>query len=145
MHLQTYTHTKHMYISIHSVGALCCYGVVMSSPLHDNLNVWSAGGSAELSLVWSSYISDCEIFRTVIKVEKVRMWSSLVLMALHVQCQVVWTREAATAGDTFEGFCAGVFAVMPRQFIRAGKTPVTSFPAALVWLLTYYDKNHNKS
>lgn len=54
---------------------------------------------------------------------------------------MVRTREAATAGDAFEGFGAGVFAVMPRQFIRAGEAPVASFPAAPVGLLTYKKKD----
>ena len=36
---------------------------------------------------------------------------------------------------TFEGFAAGVFAVMPSEFIRSGKLPVTSLPAAQVRLL----------
>lgn len=35
-------------------------------------------------------------------------------VALHVQCQVVGTREAAVAVTTLEGLGAGVFAVMAR-------------------------------
>lgn len=123
-----------MYISIHPVGALC-YDVQSSSWQ----NVWRAF----ISLIFV-YMNDCEIFRTIKLLWKL-MWNPLVLVALHVQCQVVWTREAATAGDAFEGFRSGVFAVMPRQFIRAGETPVTSFPTASVWLLTCTKKKEKKT
>lgn len=63
-------------------------------------------------------------------------------MALHVQRQMVRAREAATARDAFEWLRPRVFAVMPRQFIWSGETPVASLPAASVRLLTYENKQH---
>lgn len=41
------------------------------------------------------------------------VWKPLVLVPLHVQCQVVGAREAAPAGNAFEGLGARVFAEVP--------------------------------
>lgn len=62
--------------------------------------------------------------------------AGLVLVALHVQGQVVRAREAAAAGDAFEGLGAGVFAVVTRQLVRTRKPPVAALPGAAVRLLT---------
>ena len=56
-------------------------------------------------------------------------------MSLHVQTQVITPSKSSVTKMTFEGFAAGVFAVMPGEFIRSGKLPVTSLPAAQVRLL----------
>ena len=56
-------------------------------------------------------------------------------MALHVQRQVVGTREGALAQTALERPVAGVFAVVARQFVRAGKLPAAALPRALVRLL----------
>lgn len=60
----------------------------------------------------------------------------LVLVALHVQSQVVGAREAAAAGHALEGFGPGVFAVVPGQLVRPGEAPVAVLPRATVRLLT---------
>lgn len=41
----------------------------------------------------------------------------LVLVALHVQGQVVGAGEAAAAGDAFEGFRSGVFPVVSGELV----------------------------
>ena len=56
-------------------------------------------------------------------------------MSLHVQTQVITPSKSSVTKMTFEGFAAGVFAVMPGEFVRSGKLPVTSLPAAQVRLL----------
>ena len=56
-------------------------------------------------------------------------------MSLHVQTQVITPSKSSVTKMTFEGFAAGVFAVMPGELIRSGKLPVTSLPAAQVRLL----------
>lgn len=58
-----------------------------------------------------------------------------VLVPLHVERQVIGAREAAVAGDAFERFGSGVLPVVPREFVGAGETPVTSLPGAAVRLL----------
>ena len=57
------------------------------------------------------------------------------LMSLHVQAQVITPSKSSVTKMTFEGFAAGVFAVMPGELVRSGKLPVTSLPAAQVRLL----------
>ena len=58
------------------------------------------------------------------------------LMSLHVQAQVVTASKSSVTQMTFEGFAAGVFAVMSGELVRSGKLPVTSLPAAEVGLLS---------
>ena len=56
-------------------------------------------------------------------------------VALHVQRQVVGTREGALAQLALERPVAGVFAVVARQLVRTGKLPAAVLPRALVRLL----------
>lgn len=58
-----------------------------------------------------------------------------ILVALHVQRQVVGAREAAAAGDALEGFGSGVFPVVPGELVRSGEAPVAALPRAAVRLL----------
>ena len=51
-------------------------------------------------------------------------------VALHMQCEVVWTREGLLTDLTVEGLVSGVLAKVPSQLIRPGKTPSAVFPAA---------------
>lgn len=62
--------------------------------------------------------------------------SVLILVALHVQGQVVGAREAAAAGDALEGLGSGVLPVVSGELIRSGETPVAALPCATVRLLT---------
>lgn len=62
--------------------------------------------------------------------------SVLILVALHVQGQVVGAREAAAAGDALEGFGPGVLPVVSGELIRSGETPVAVLPCTTVRLLT---------
>lgn len=56
-------------------------------------------------------------------------------MTLGVQRQVVRAREAALAVAAAERLGASVLAVVPRQLIRPGETPLAALPGALVRLL----------
>lgn len=49
-------------------------------------------------------------------------------VSLHVQRQVVRSRETPVAVIALERLCAGVFAVMPRQLIAPCETPLAAFP-----------------
>lgn len=62
--------------------------------------------------------------------------SELVLVALHVQGQVVRAREAAAAGDTLEGFGSGVLPVVSGELVGSGETPVAVLPRAMVRFLS---------
>lgn len=64
-------------------------------------------------------------------------------VTLHVQRQVVGTREAAIAVATLEGFGAGVFAVVARQLVRAGEAPAATLPLAFVGLLSW-NRQHSR-
>lgn len=59
----------------------------------------------------------------------------LILVALHVQGQMIRAREAAAAGQALEGFGAGVFPVVSGELIRSGEAPVAVLPCAAVRLL----------
>lgn len=60
----------------------------------------------------------------------------LILVALHVQGQVVGAREAAAAGNALERFGAGVLAVVSGELVRPGEAPVAVVPRAAIRLLT---------
>ena len=57
-------------------------------------------------------------------------------MSLHVQGQMVRSREAPLAVRALEWLDPGVLAVVPGQLIRPGKPPLTALPGAPVRLLT---------
>lgn len=57
-------------------------------------------------------------------------------MTLHVQRQMIAACKAALADDALEGFGAGVFAIVSRQFIGASESPFTFGPLAGVGLFT---------
>lgn len=61
-------------------------------------------------------------------------------MSLHVKGQVVRPGEGALAQVALEGTVASVFAEMAGQLVGASEFPSTTFPAAVVWLLTYVGK-----
>lgn len=63
------------------------------------------------------------------------MARALVLVALHVQRQVVRAREAAAASYALERLRSGVLPVMSGQLVRPGETPVAVVPRAAVRLL----------
>jgi hypothetical protein len=58
-----------------------------------------------------------------------------VLVALHVQREVVGAGEAALAHHALERLGARVLPVVAGQLIRPGKPPVAALPGALVGLL----------
>ena len=60
----------------------------------------------------------------------------LVLVAFHVQGQVIGAGETAAAGRALEGLGSCVLAVVPGQLVRAGETPVTALPATAVRFLS---------
>ena len=66
----------------------------------------------------------------------VQVLSGLVLVALHVQGQVIGAGEAAAAGDALEGFGSGVFPVVSGELVRSGEAPVAVLPRTAVRLLT---------
>lgn len=57
-------------------------------------------------------------------------------MSAAVEGEVVRAGEAAVTVAAFERFNTGVFAVMPRQLVRASELPCAVIPRALVWLFT---------
>lgn len=59
----------------------------------------------------------------------------LILVALHVQGQMIGAGEAAAAGHALEGFGAGVFPVVSGELIRSSEAPVAVLPCAPVRLL----------
>lgn len=59
-----------------------------------------------------------------------------VLVALHVQRQVVGAGEAAVAHPALERLGARVLPVVAGQLVRPGEPPVAAVPVALVGLLT---------
>ena len=75
-----------------------------------------------------------------------------VLVALHMEGQVVGPWEAATARYALEWLGSRVLAVVPRQLVRTGELPVTALPAASIRLLscsrqtrkTKQKQNHEK-
>ena len=56
-------------------------------------------------------------------------------VALHVQREVIASREGALAEVTLERAVAGVLAVVTRQLVAARKLPTTALPRAGVRLL----------
>lgn len=58
-----------------------------------------------------------------------------VLVALHVQRQVVGAGEAAVAHHALERLGTRVLPVVAGQLVRPGKPPVAALPGALVGLL----------
>ena len=60
----------------------------------------------------------------------------LVLVSLHVQGQMVGTREATATHGALEGLGACVLPVVTGELIRAREPPVTALPGTPVWLLT---------
>lgn len=68
----------------------------------------------------------------------------LVLVALHMQRQVIRAGEAAAAGDTLEWFGSSVFPVMSGELVWPGKAPVAVLPRAAVRFLTCNTDEHRK-
>lgn len=56
-------------------------------------------------------------------------------MPLHMQRQMVTSGEGTLTKVALERTVSSVLAVMPRQFIRAGKLPATTLPVAVVGFL----------
>lgn len=56
-------------------------------------------------------------------------------MAFHMEGEMVGPGEGALAQMALEGSVSGVLAEVTGQFIRTGKLPATTFPAAMVGLL----------
>lgn len=57
-------------------------------------------------------------------------------MSLHMESKMVRPGETPVAVVTLKGLCTRVFPVVPRELIAPCKTPLASFPWALVRLLT---------
>ena len=57
-------------------------------------------------------------------------------MSLHVEGEVITTRELPLAEVALEGLGAGVLPVVPRQLVRPGKLPAAPVPRALIRLLS---------
>lgn len=62
-------------------------------------------------------------------------WQCSVLVALHVQRQVVGAGEAAVAHPALERLGARVLPVVAGQLVRPREPPVAALPGALVGLL----------
>lgn len=63
-----------------------------------------------------------------------------VLVALHVQREVVGAGEAAVAHHALERLGTRVLSVVAGQLVRPGKPPVAALPGTLVGLLTWDKK-----
>lgn len=62
------------------------------------------------------------------------------LVSFHVKGQMVRSWETSVTVNTLEGFGTCVFPVVPRQFIRSCKPPLTTFPHTFVWLFSCKNK-----
>lgn len=65
-----------------------------------------------------------------------RLTQCSVLVALHVQREVVGAGEAAVAHHALERLGTRVLPVVAGQLVRPGKPPVAAVPGTLVGLLT---------
>lgn len=81
----------------------------------------------KLGLRFKGWRADCEASS--------RCAQCSVLVALHVQRQVVGAGEAAVAHHALERLGARVLPVVAGQLVRPGKPPVAALPGALVGLL----------
>lgn len=81
----------------------------------------------KLGLRFKGWRADCEASG--------RCAQCSVLVALHVQRQVVGAGEAAVAHHALERLGTRVLPVVAGQLIRPGKPPVAALPGALVGLL----------
>lgn len=54
---------------------------------------------------------------------------------LHVQSEMIAPGEGALADRAFKGLSPGVLAVMPRQFVAPGESPLTFRPLTLIRFL----------
>jgi len=54
---------------------------------------------------------------------------------LHVQREMIAPGERTLADRAFKGLSPGVFAVMPRQFVASGESPLAFRPLTLIRLL----------
>ena len=57
-------------------------------------------------------------------------------MALHMEGKMIGAGETTVANLTPERLGARVFAIVSCEFVRSREPPVTTFPRALVGLLT---------
>jgi len=57
-------------------------------------------------------------------------------MPLHVQREMIAPGEGALADRAFKGLSSGVLAVMPRQFVAPGESPLAFRPLTLIRFLT---------
>lgn len=62
-------------------------------------------------------------------------------VALHMQCQVIRTAEAAITVTALEGFGSGVLAVVAGEFVGTCEPPFAALPGALVWFFSWNKKN----
>ncbi len=60
-----------------------------------------------------------------------------------MKSQMVRTSETSLTDFAFEGFGAGMLTIVTGQFIRSGETPLTFWPMALIWLLSYQSQNNH--
>lgn len=100
-------------------------------PINDQISLTFASGRTRMSA--------CPLlfFHITVRPAAFFLVSDLVLVALHVQGQVVGAREAAAAGDALEGFGPGVFPVVPGQLVGPGEAPVAVVPRAAVRFLPW--------
>merc|ERR1719376_1102271 len=61
-------------------------------------------------------------------------------VSLHVQGEMVAAGEASVADLALEGFGAGVFSNVAREFVGAREPPQTVFVRARVWLFTWKEE-----
>lgn len=54
---------------------------------------------------------------------------------LHVQREMIASGEGALADRAFKGLSPGVLAVMPRQFVAPGESPLAFRPLTLIRFL----------
>ena len=60
-----------------------------------------------------------------------------------MKCKVIRSGKASLTNFAFEWLGPGVFAIMPRQFVRTGKSPLALGKMARIWLLSWNQKQIN--
>ena len=64
---------------------------------------------------------------------------AFLLVALHVQRQMIRAREATLADLALERLGSGVLAVVTSELVGAGKPPLAAIPGTKIWFLTSVD------
>lgn len=63
---------------------------------------------------------------------------------LHVQREMITPGEGALADPAFKGLSSGVLAVMPRQFVAPGESPLAFRPLTLIRFLAWNSQQEER-